>query len=85
MGSRNVFPNPFSDQTTISFQAPHDERVLIEVYDLQGTLIQRLYNDHAVGNQPLSLTFRPESNTKLFLCKVISGNRIETQRLYLNK
>lgn len=46
-----AYPNPFSDFTTISFQLANAQNVSVEIYDLQGKLIQTIENGRkAAGN-----------------------------------
>lgn len=41
----NNFPNPFSEQTTISFNLDENSHVTIVVYDLNGKIVETLKND----------------------------------------
>lgn len=43
--SISSYPNPFSDQTTLSFYLPEDSRVTIEVYDLYGNKISVILDE----------------------------------------
>ncbi len=44
------YPNPFKPQTHIDYRVAHSSRVLIQIYDLGGHLVQTLVNqDHAAG------------------------------------
>ena len=38
------YPNPFSENTTISFNLPETEKVTVAVFDLKGTLVNTLWN-----------------------------------------
>lgn len=81
----NIYPNPFNNETTIAYQPAEDAWVVVEIYDLQGTLVQRLHNNHLSSREHISLPFRPGSSAQIYLCKVTSGNKVETKRLYLNR
>ena len=37
-------PNPFSERTEIRFSAPPDQRVTINIYDVRGALVARVYD-----------------------------------------
>jgi flagellar hook assembly protein FlgD len=41
----NLFPNPFSEKVAINFEIPKDEKVIIEIYDMQGRLVRELLNE----------------------------------------
>jgi hypothetical protein len=46
------FPNPFSNNTTVSFTLPEDTHVKLEVFDISGKCIQTLFNDNVqAGNE----------------------------------
>ena len=42
---RGVHPNPFNPRTTVVFELPQAERVLLEVYDLRGRRVRELLNE----------------------------------------
>jgi hypothetical protein len=41
------YPNPFSGSTAISFIVPDDDHVVLNVYDIKGTLIKEMFNADA--------------------------------------
>ena len=42
---RGVHPNPFNPRTTVAFELPQAERVVLEVYDIRGRKIRQLLNE----------------------------------------
>jgi len=40
------YPNPFNSETIINFQVSQYERVMIEIFNVEGELISRLVNDY---------------------------------------
>jgi hypothetical protein len=42
------FPNPFNSQTTIEYSLPESSDIELNVYDIKGELVQRIFK----GNQP---------------------------------
>jgi hypothetical protein len=40
-----LYPNPFSNQTTLSFNVPNDCRITIELYSINGELLQTIVNE----------------------------------------
>lgn len=47
------YPNPFTNETTISFFADKEEQIKIEVYNLLGQKINTLLNEKILGNYQL--------------------------------
>jgi len=45
----NNYPNPFKDQTTISFELEEASNVSLRVYDINGTLVARLLGDEILS------------------------------------
>jgi hypothetical protein len=43
----NAYPNPFDQATTIEFSVPQAGRATVDVYDLNGKLVQRLFSAEA--------------------------------------
>ena len=58
--SMNTAPNPFRNQTKISFSIEHDTEVIVEVLTLQGTKVAVLFNEpvkaHAIDSVDFSAT-----------------------------
>ncbi|KAA3606901.1 MAG: T9SS C-terminal target domain-containing protein [Calditrichaeota bacterium] len=84
------FPNPFNPSTTINFQIKKDQRVKLQVYNLNGQLVKELVNEkmnkgsHSVnwngtdqnGNQVSSGTY---------FYKLTSGTFTQTNKMILLK
>ena len=51
INSFNIYPNPFSEETTIVFSLRHKENVVIDVFDLLGRKINTLLNSEVIGKQ----------------------------------
>ncbi|MFK5879202.1 MAG: FG-GAP-like repeat-containing protein [Flavobacteriaceae bacterium] len=49
--SLNIYPNPFSEEITISFSLKNKENVVIDVFDLLGRKINTLLNKEVIGKQ----------------------------------
>jgi len=50
----NTYPNPFSEELTISFNGGLNGATLVEVVDLNGRMINQLYNGDGEANQTLN-------------------------------
>ncbi len=49
INSLNIYPNPFSEETTIAFSLRNKENVVIDVFDLLGRKINTLLNKEVIG------------------------------------
>lgn len=53
-----AYPNPFETQTTVAFNLPlTQDKVTLEVYNVMGSRVQRLYEGKAHGEQPYAFEF----------------------------
>ena len=81
----SAYPNPFNPTTTISFGLPVDGNVSIEVYNLQGRIIETL------TNQPMkagyySVNWNADNHPSgLYFVRIIAGEFTNTQKLMLIK
>ncbi len=50
------YPNPFNPVTTISYTVPHDEKVVLKVYDVLGREVRQLVDEYKTAGR-YSVTF----------------------------
>lgn len=78
-------PNPFNPSTTIHFSIAEYERVLVEVFDLQGRRVARLLDDPLPAGEH-TLQYRPDGLASgIYLLRLSAGNHHESRRLVLLK
>jgi flagellar hook assembly protein FlgD len=86
----NCFPNPFRDETNITFELSQKENVLLKVYDLQGRKVAGLLNKtmpagkHAVkwnGSNDAGINVANGS----YILKIETGNKSETRKVILER
>ncbi len=68
------YPNPFTESTTFKFRVAQPDRVRINIYDIQGNLIQQVFNDH---RQPgiYELTWNsPDVSTGIYIAQIVAEN-----------
>jgi large repetitive protein len=51
------WPNPTNAQSTITFKIPNNEKVILEVFNMNGKLIETLYNGDVTANQEYFFKF----------------------------
>lgn len=59
------YPNPFSEETTISFSLLDEERVTIEVFDINGKKLNTLLDERVTGNNSINWNGTNYSGHKL--------------------
>ena len=69
-----IFPNPFAEQTNISFILPSSQHVTIEVYNFVGEKVETLINENKqAGNH--SVLFNTTNRSKgIYFVKIKAGN-----------
>ncbi len=59
------YPNPFSEETTISFNILDEELVTVEVFDISGKKLTTLFEDRVSGNHKITWNGTNQSGSKL--------------------
>jgi uncharacterized repeat protein (TIGR03803 family) len=81
-GSLKAAPNPFSSHTTISFSVVQTGFTVLEVVDLKGTLVERLYNVHAEAGQEYRLSFDSKQILGgVYVLKMTTGGHVQSYKL----
>jgi hypothetical protein len=84
--SFTVAPNPFSHTTALSFTAAESGPATVEVYSLQGMLIQRLYEDTIEAGKLYSWEFNGSTLPNgLYIGRIKVGRQIFQQKLVLSR
>jgi hypothetical protein len=80
-----AYPNPFNPETLISFYLPQDARVLLEVYNVRGQLIDTILKGNlAAGNHNLQWKPLHISSGTYFLC-LQTGENVRQKKIILLK
>jgi hypothetical protein len=80
-GNLELFPNPASKETMISFSAAQNQRITIEILDLQGKKIRSIYSGNHVGQQ--RYPWQVDVPKGMYLCRVTTENGIFTKSLII--
>ena len=79
------YPNPFNNQTTISFQLPEDSNVRLELYNLLGQKVSTLLDgDTKAGYHSIQWNAATFSSGVYFY-RLTAGDRVFTKRMTLLK
>jgi len=79
------YPNPFNPQTTISYEISYDDRVKVDIFNINGCLISTLVNDFQSSGIH-SVKWNPENQTSgIYIYRVTAGNKIKSGKMILLK
>jgi hypothetical protein len=80
-----AYPNPFNPTTTLSFALPITSNVLLEVYDINGRLINELIKSNMDAGYH-SVIWNADNNASgVYFVKMIAGDYVSSQKLMLIK
>ncbi len=84
------YPNPFTDQTTLSFYLKNDVRVSIEIFNILGKKVKSLLNEEMkAGKQKVLWNGKNDLSNSLangfYLYKIKAGNNTVTKKMLLSR
>jgi hypothetical protein len=84
--SLRAFPNPMIERTTVEFTVAEAGQVLLEVYDMKGSVVRRLYDEEAEAGKVYSLRLERERLPEgFYLCRLVSNNTSAFYRIRVEK
>jgi len=84
-GLRQIYPNPFHRNTTISYVLPEAAHVTLEIYDATARKVDSLVD---LSQEPGSYQVHfdgSELAPGLYTCKLLAGGRVETMHMLLSR
>jgi hypothetical protein len=81
----SAYPNPFNPVTTISFSLPTESEILIQVYNLQGRVIETLTKGNMNSGYHAVRWNADAHSSGLYFVKMVAGDYHQTQKLMLVK
>ena len=81
----SAYPNPFSTTARIEFSIPVDGEVTLEIYNMTGVLIGKLYDGFVYGEAVYSVEFKDPGHTHqaTYIYVLRSGVRVKYGRLMM--
>jgi hypothetical protein len=84
------YPNPFNPSTTISFDLPEKAKVVLEVYDVAGRLVQMLVNqEREAGRYTIQWDGRNAAGSQvasgLYVYRITAGSFVKAKTMLLVK
>jgi hypothetical protein len=81
----SAYPNPFTDQTRISFSVPAKQKIKLSVYDAEGKLVKTLV-DTEMQQGLFSIVFQTQYlKNGIYFCTLQTPNKRFTNKLVLMK
>ena len=81
----SVYPNPFNPEVNINFYNPLSEKISVNIYDLNGKLIETLYNNQLNRG---SYTFKwnaQKFSSGIYVVRLKSSNSVISSKISLMK
>jgi hypothetical protein len=81
-----TYPNPFSDVATIVVQATEAARATVEVYNISGILVQRLFSGQMQAGQSQRFTLNGQRlPAGVYTVRFTTGSKTVTRKIMLSK
>lgn len=82
----NAYPNPFGKAVNLSFTLPTDQTVVVEIYTLQGVLLNTIYKGEAKAGQLNEVSWDGSNYANgVYLAKLTYGDQVMHKRLLLQR
>ncbi|MFW5726084.1 MAG: T9SS type A sorting domain-containing protein, partial [Bacteroidota bacterium] len=73
----NVYPNPFRGKLTLSFTPQTRQRVVVEIYDMSGKLVETIFDAEVLENDQYTIEYIPaERKTAVLFYRFIAGEKV---------
>ncbi len=79
------YPNPFNPITTISYEVPFESQVYINIYDIQGRLVETLVDQNVARGSYQVQWYAQNNSSGLYFVQMRAGNSVKTQKIMLIK
>ena len=83
--SLKAYPNPFNNSVSIAFELPLDSHVRIDVFDLLGREVVRLYEGNLPSGKNRLIWRADDLPSGAYFCRLESEGKIITKRITLLK
>ena len=80
-----IYPNPFNPATSIYFGIPTGSKVLVQIYNLQGQVVETLANNHMAAGYHALVWDAGDNSSGVYFVKMVAGDYVATQKLLLVK
>ncbi|MEO0778788.1 MAG: T9SS type A sorting domain-containing protein, partial [Bacteroidota bacterium] len=78
-------PNPFQEETTLSFYLPEDSPLILRIFDPTGRLVQQFRGQFAAGYHERTIYRTDLDNEGLFIVRLETPQHTATQKMILSR
>ncbi|TVR41317.1 MAG: T9SS C-terminal target domain-containing protein, partial [Cryomorphaceae bacterium] len=79
-----AFPNPMVSEANVRFAIPYESRVRIEIYNLEGKMMEGLFEGRVPAEQEYLLPLNVSSfNQGMYLCKLVTERETKVEKLII--
>ncbi len=79
------YPNPFNPSTTFEYEIPNSSHVMLNVYDMNGRLVEKLVNKHQQAGQYQVKWDASHLSSGMYIYRIISGDNTDVKKCMLIK
>jgi hypothetical protein len=79
------FPNPFNPTTTIRFFVETMDATSLRIYDINGRFVKTLLNGEIISGENKVVWNASTQPSGVYFIQLVSGNKVQTQKLILMK
>ncbi len=81
----NAYPNPFNPTTSIRYEIPRADRVVLKLYDSNGRLVETLFDGTSIAGKHTQMIDATKLASGMYFVKMNSGNFNATKKIMLVK
>ncbi len=79
-----VFPNPFDNTTILEFKVGKSERTIIEIYDLKGSMVSRIFDDTTFEDRVNRVEVNGSKwENGIYIARIVSDKQVQNIKLVL--
>ncbi|WP_022826339.1 T9SS type A sorting domain-containing protein [Hymenobacter norwichensis] len=81
-----AYPNPVTDQATVSFRPTQAGTAQVKIYNQLGVMVATLYDGQVEGNRLYNVTLNGQPLASgVYNCQLITNGKVTNQRLLVSK
>ena len=85
MRLQDAYPNPFNSTTTIRYQLPEMSDVQLQVYNINGQMVETLVNDSQDAGHHSIVFDGSRFASGVYFYRLVAGDYTDTQKMVLLK